>query len=138
MMIEGERIQIFDAFALVNYLLCSAVGNDGKMRGMATPTMKKNCLGHFSNVMHILEPSVVIVQGKTFWQSVKEAFDSVRQETNHVYRARLGPADTFVAVFTHPSAHGQLNWGNNHQTPYLLKTVAPSIKSIRQKLGFEQ
>ncbi len=38
MMIEGERIHIFDAFALVNYLLCSAVSADGRMRGLAART----------------------------------------------------------------------------------------------------
>ena len=134
MMIEGKRIHIFDAFALVNYLLCSAVSTDGKMRGLATRTMMKNCQGHFREVMRILEPSVVIVQGTTFWAWVSAAFDSVTQKTDHVYRARLGRAETSVAVFTHPSAHFPHNWGANDQTPYLVETVAPSIASIRQQL----
>jgi len=134
MMIEGERIHIFDAFALTNYLLCSAVSTDGRMRGSATRTMMENCQGHFREVMRILEPSVVIVRGKTFWAWVSAVFDSVTQETDHVYRARLEPTETFVAVFTHPSAHFPHNWGANEQTPYLLETVAPSIASIRQQL----
>ncbi len=133
MMIEGELIHIFDAFALVNYLLCSAVSTDGKKRGLATRTMTKNCHGHFREVMRILEPSVVIVQGKTFWTWVSAALDSVTQQTDHVYKARLGPTETFVAVFTHPSARFPHNWGANEQTPYLLETVAPSIASIRQQ-----
>ncbi len=134
MMIEGECIHIFDAFALVNYFLCSAVSTDGKMRGLATRTMMKNCQGHFRDVMRILEPSVVVVQGKGSWRWVKAAFGSVRQETDHVYRARLGTTETFVAAFTHPSAHFPYNWGVNDQTPYLLETVAPSIACIRQQL----
>jgi hypothetical protein len=61
MMIDGERIHIFDAFALANYLLCSAVSADGRMRGSATRTMMENCQGHFRQVMRILEASVVVV-----------------------------------------------------------------------------
>ena len=133
-MIDGKRVHIFDAFALVNYLLCSAVATDGGKRGMATRTMKRNCRGHFREVMRVLEPSLVVVQGKTFWVSIREAFDRVSQETEHVFRARLGTAETLVAVFTHPSAHFPYNWGANHQTQYLLGTVAPAIEYIRQQL----
>ena len=135
--IHGKRVHIFDAFALVNYLLCSAVGRDDPMRGKATKVMKKNCLGHFQKVMSILEPTVVVVEGKGFWDSIKRAFDSdsVKRVRNHVYRARLGTSEMLVAVFTHPAAHGGYNWGNNDHTPYLLKTVKPSIKWIRQRIN---
>ena len=77
LLIEGKRVHIFDAFALVNYLLCSAVP-EGTRNGKATPTMMSNCHGHFRMVMNILEPSVIIVQGKGFWEkSIRQSFDSV-------------------------------------------------------------
>ncbi len=136
MTIEGERVHIFDAFSLVDYLLCSAISTDGGMRGLATRTMMKNCKGHFREAMRILDPTVVIVQGKKFWASISVAFDSVRQETEHVYKATLSATETFVAVFTHPSANFPHNWGANDRTPYLLGTVAPSISSIRQQLRY--
>jgi len=128
------RVHIFDAFALVNYLLCSAVGADGSSRGLATPTMLTNCRHHFREAMRILEPSVVVLQGKGFWKWVKGAFDSVTQVTDHTYRVVLGTNRAVVAVFTHPSAHFPNNWGANSKTPYLLGTVAPSIASIRDQL----
>lgn len=133
MMIGGERVHIFNAFALVNYLLCSAVPAAGSKRGKATPTMKRNCQSHFREVMRILDPTVVVVQGKGFWSSVGAAFDAVSQQTDHVYRARLGSAEMSVAVFTHPSAQYPDNWGANDHTPYLIETVKPSIARIRRQ-----
>jgi len=134
MFIDGEWVHLFDAFALVNYLLCSAVANDGKMRGLATPTMMKNCQAHFREAMRILEPSVIVVQGKSFWPWVSGAFDSVRQHADQVYSATLGPTQTFLAVFAHPSSRFPYNWGANDHTPYLLETVVPSIANIREHL----
>lgn len=134
MMVGGKHIHIFDSFALVNYLLCSATSTDGKMRGLATQTMMKNCQGHFRETMCILHPSVVVVQGKTFWTWVRAAFDTVIQETDHVYRAKLGSTETFETVFAHPSSRSPHNWGANNHTPYLLETVAPSIAHIHQQL----
>ncbi len=132
--IEGKRVHIFDAFALVNYLLCSAV-RDGSTKGLSTETMLNNCRGHFRNIMNILEPSVVIVQGKTFWPSISESFDSVSQVSDFVYKAKLGSHESFIAAFSHPSAHYPDNWGSNDHTEYLKNIVAPSIKIIHEHLG---
>ncbi len=135
MTVDHERFHLFDAFALVNYLLCSAVGNDGKTRGLATSTMIKNCQHHFQQALRILEPSVVVVQGRTFWPWIQSAFDSVTHQAHEVHSARLGSLHMFVASFTHPSAPSYpLNWGTNDQTPYLLQTVAPSIAWIRDQI----
>ncbi len=96
--------------------------------------MMKNCQAHFREAIRILEPSVIVVQGKTFWEWVSGAFDSVRQHADQVYCATLRPTQIWVAVFTHPSSRFPHNWGANDQTPYLLETVAPSIASIREQL----
>lgn len=132
--LNGERVHIFDAFGLVDYLLCSAVGTDGSMRGLATKTMMANCQSHFREVLRILEPSVIVIQGKGFWTSIKNAFDSVTQRSDQIYTVRLGATKALAAVFTHPSARFPNNWGANYQTPYLLGTVAPAIAHIRTQL----
>ena len=135
LLIEGKRVHIFDAFALVNYLLCSAVP-EGTRNGKATPTMMSHCRGHFRKVMHILEPSVIIVQGKGFWQkSIRNSFDSVSQVSDFVYKAKLASKESFIAAFSHPSAHFPYNWGINDHTEYLQNTVVPSIKIIHDHLG---
>ncbi len=134
--IDGERVHLFDAFALVNYLLCSAVAEDSRSRGLATPTMKKSCRHHFREALRILEPTVVVVQGKNFWPWVQDAFDSVNRihRSHPVHAARLGSMQALVASFTHPSARYPSNWGMNDRTPYLLEVVAPSLAWIRNRI----
>ena len=41
-----NTFHLFDACALVNYLLCSAVSKDEGRRGKSTPIMRSNCLIH--------------------------------------------------------------------------------------------
>ena len=53
--IDNVRQHIFDSFALVNYLLCSAIPFEGNKKGKSTNEMKKNCKVHFRNVIEILE-----------------------------------------------------------------------------------
>ena len=133
--IDGQCCHLFDAFALVNYLLCSAIRSDGTRRGQATDTMKANCRHHFREALHILEPSVIVVQGEKFWLSgVSSSFDSVSHLTRNVYEARLGSLQILVAAFAHPSAGPPKNWGTNDHTPYLLNVVKPSLEWIRQRV----
>jgi hypothetical protein len=132
--VDGSHCHLFDAFALVNYLLCSAVGNDGTMRGQATETMKANCRGHFREALRILEPSVVVVQGEAFWSScVSGSFDSVTHLAHDIHEARLGASKMYVAAFAHPSAGPPKNWGANDRTPYLLGRVKPSLEWLRRE-----
>ncbi len=52
---NGRPFHIFDGFALVNRLLCSA-GPKGSSEGHPSPTMFGACLDHFTATMRILEP----------------------------------------------------------------------------------
>jgi hypothetical protein len=135
---EGEPCHLFDAFALVNYLLCSAVPFDGTKRGRATQVMKRNCREHFRQALLILEPTVVVVQGVKFWRScVQDAFDGPPERVGSelpVYTARIGPLVTLVVAFTHPSAWHPYHWGAIDPTPYLTQTVEPSLESARERV----
>lgn len=132
--IQGNQVHIFDMFALVNYLLCSAIATDGNKQGLATGTMKRNCKSHFQRVLRILEPTVIIVQGKGFWNAIKKVFDYQSPLSEHVYMANMGSMSSYVAVFSHPSSRHPTNWGSNEKTPYLLQIIAPSVQYIREKL----
>jgi len=129
--IGGEECHLFDAFALVDYLLCSATGLDEKMRGLATSEMVGNCREHFRQVIKILEPQIMIVQSDSFWWAVSAAFDTVDRLSTHSYLGTLAAHRIAIAAFSHPSANYPKNWGTNERTPYLLDTVAPTIQSIR-------
>ena len=130
-----DGFHLFDAFSLVNYMLCSAVSAGEGRRGKSTPIMRRNCLVHFKKVVEILEPTVVIVQGKSYWASVQNAFSNLNKITDTLYTADINQHKVMIAVFTHPSTPDNIhNWGRDAKTPYLIETVVPTIKLIRQEL----
>lgn len=113
---DGRGYHIFDAFALVNYLLCSAVSSAGGTTDMSTRTMHQNCRGHFRQTLEILEPTVVAVQGIGFWPLVKRSLEVVEpiDENGLMYRAQLGRRTFLTAAFSHPSARdARYGWGAN-------------------------
>ena len=131
---DGQRMHLYECFALVNYLLCSAVKAPSR-RGCSTETMKRNCGEHFRHTLEILEPSVVIVQGRGFWTWVRQAFDGLMTRDDVVYGGRIGGQGVQIAAFTHPSATGISNWGANDRTPYLQHVVRPALREIRRRMG---
>ncbi len=134
---EGERLlqaldsHIFDGFALVNYLLCSALQKSRKARGNSSQTMRRNCASHFIRTLEILEPTVVIVQGKGIRQWMTHALQlPKRASTAEIVDIDRRSMD--LINFTHPAAFGKLNWGNL-SSEYLKDTVAPTIKTLLSK-----
>jgi uracil-DNA glycosylase len=134
---NGEKCHIFDAFSLVNYLLCSAVPKGGSTTDKSTPTMRQNCRGHFRQTLEILEPTMVVVQGIGFWSLVRKSFDRVEpiDKVQPLYRSQLGRREFLTAAFSHPSARdSQYGWGANDHTPYLIETVVPTVKRIKEEI----
>jgi hypothetical protein len=126
------RCHIFDAFALINYLLCSAVIKEKERRSKATKVMLSNCRQHFRKAIEILEPNAVVVQSKGYWPWIRKAFDRVDQLTENLFKAKLDNEDVLIAVFAHPSTpDNHHNWGRSADTVYLLDTVAPTLKKVR-------
>jgi hypothetical protein len=82
-----------------------------------------------------LEPTIIAVQGKTIWNPVSQAFDSIEQISDSLFKARMGGQESFLCSFSHPSSHFPLNWGANEHTPYLIGTVMPTVKSILQQFA---
>jgi len=130
--INDSNFHIYDGYALVNYYLCSAV-IAGTTTSRTTTKMRKNCFKHFRKALTILEPTIIIVQGKTIWNPVSKAFDSIDQISDSLYKARLEGQESFLCSFSHPSSHFPLNWGANDHTPYLIETVVPTVKNILQE-----
>ncbi|MBT8478532.1 MAG: hypothetical protein KJO06_06420, partial [Gemmatimonadetes bacterium] len=128
---EGEPIHLFNAFALVNFLLCSAT--DGTTRGRSTRTMRSNCSQHFRAVMEILEPNVIICQGKGFFGAVAKTL-GVGRAVDQVFEFEIGGAGGLGVCLNHPSTprwiHG---WGRLEQ-PYLREVVEPALSEIRSRL----
>lgn len=135
---NGGKCHIFDAFVLVNYLLCSALKEGQGMAGKSSSTMKKNCHDHFQKTIEILEPNVIIIQGKGIWNWIRDTFDNIEpvQRSKIIYQAKLNNISVIVVSFTHPSDRNiKYNWGLNDNTPYLNKTVKPTITKIQKIMG---
>jgi len=134
--LQGERVHLFEAFALVNFLLCSAVegradrtGRREGGKGRSSPTMRRNCAAHFRAAIDILEPTVVVAQGFDVRRWIGRAYGWPRWTREPVERVDVGGRRTLLLSFAHPSASGRYGWwGRSPRSPYLSETVAPAIR----------
>lgn len=147
---DGERLfgkgtaHIFDGFALVNALLCSAVGKppEGTRagKGASSRLMRKNCARHFRRTMEILEPTVIVAEGQGVRSWIggplglgakpASTYDGpARPEI-----ARIAGERVDILTFNHPSAGGQSAWwGNSIESRYLKEVVEPTIARWRNR-----
>lgn len=129
--VNGKPFHLFDGFALVNRLLCSA-GPPETSNGRPTPTMFGNCASHFAATLAILEPTLLVVQGTAVAKRVRAQLAPAREHTPHLYETLVGVQRTLVCTFTHPSAHGARPWGDRLDAPYLTGVVTPTLeKALR-------
>ena len=137
----GERLfigtpdaHLFDGFALVNRLLCSAIGVESG-KGRSSGKMQRNCSRHFVATLKILEPTVLVVQGigVRSWMA-GDGIGLPPSRSALVETAEIGGAEADVLTFVHPSALGSYGcWGNSAQSKYLRETVMPSIREWRSR-----
>lgn len=124
---SGDQFHIFDAFALVNVLLCAA-HRPGSATGQSTDVMKRNCLRHFAATLDVLAPTLVILQGVGVQRWVAPVLGMMEDVTPHLARANLKGSDPLVCLFSHPSARGDLRWGARLDAPYLVEVVEPTLR----------
>ena len=130
--VGGSGVHLFDAFALVNVLLCSAT--DGTTRGQATDTMLTNCSHHFRSVLDILQPTVLICQGKGFFGYVAEALGAPKAKES-IFPFQCGGTDGLGVCLNHPSTP-RWDWGWAHRDqPYLRTRVIPLLNDLRQRMN---
>ena len=150
---EGELLRlphpqpvghVFDGYALVNFLLCSALeeppSNQGSAKGSSSPTMRRNCTEHFLATLEILEPTVIVAQGLAVrdWMGAPLGLDKrVRPQPTERVRpesVRLYGRTVDLITFAHPSAGYPYNfWGNSPDSEYLQQVVAPTIRTWRAR-----
>lgn len=138
---EGEQLlpdtHIFDGFALVNYLLCSALAKPRKKsqkgggNGRSTAKMQRNCMRHLMATLEILDPTVIVVHGKTVcrWMTARKLLFG----DGSTRRMEINGSWTDVLVFTHPSARGKHgSWGQSTESFCLKENIAPTVKEYLQ------
>lgn len=122
---------LFNAFALVNCILCSArKAGDGK-KDYGSHGMRTNCRRHLIETVRILQPNLVIVQGGP---PASVLADLIRLDDKHIGTLRADGIEAVTCVFTHPSAWGVDSWSSPKST-YLKHVVLPNIAAARQMLG---
>ena len=146
--LEDGRVHIFEAFALVNFLLCSAVppgstapsptydaaNFKGAGRGGSTSEMRRNCASHFVKTLEILEPTLVVTQGKGVQSWLRRSFDIRAMGAPPIEALQVNDEWVPMLGLTHPSARFPDNWGSNERTPYLLNVVSPAVAAaLRQR-----
>lgn len=122
----GKPFHIFDGFALVNRLLCSA-GPPTSSQGRPTSTMFRNCSSHFAATMAILQPTLVIAQGRAVAKWVDQLYPRDHPHGAHLHEARTNYGKVLVCTFSHPSARGSARWGDRLDAPYLADVVTPTL-----------
>jgi hypothetical protein len=103
--------------------------------GMSSRTMRSNCLRHLRSTVRILEPTVLVVQGR----GVARALSSIVQDEQAVWpsgelaRAQIEGVPVILCPFAHPSApSANLAWGDKLTRPYLVGTVEPVLLEARR------
>ncbi|MCW3840995.1 hypothetical protein ONA70_12885 [Micromonospora yasonensis] len=125
----GTRVHLFDAYAMANMRLCSAVVS-GTSRSLGNATMSRNCSPHMAATIKVLEPTLCIVQGVPVYTALTALMSRRRQIAPHLEQARIAGIDTLVAAFTHPSAMRKADhWGRLTSAPYLYETVVPTLRT---------
>ena len=124
----NSAVHIFEGFALVNYLLCSAIESSrglgvGGAKGLSSPKMRQNCASHFRQTIEILDATIIIAQGIGVGKWIKKAYKL----------ADRGPIDIIgnakLLTLVHPSARSHC-WGNSLRSEYLRNTVVPAIARL--------
>ena len=139
---EGERLlggHVFDGFALVNYLLCTALkevrGKNSRFsgKGYSSPRMQRNCARHFRRTMEILEPTVIVVHGLALRRWIANALGlPAKGSISEAVKISGKPVALFT--FAHPSAGGRYGWwGATPHKRYLCNTIAPAIREYLRR-----
>jgi hypothetical protein len=125
---NGRPFHLFDGFALVNLLLCSVSTAGALSQGASTRLMRANCGEHFRATLAVLEPTLVVVQGRLAADATKAVLRRTRVLSDHLYASELAGAPVLVAAFSHPSARGEARWGDRLDQPYLTDVVTPTLR----------
>jgi hypothetical protein len=122
---DGSSAHLFEAYAMTNLLLCSAViGTQSK----ATGTMKASCSRHLRATIGVLQPTLVISQGAGLDKTLRATLGVTEWKTPYIATCDLD-GNRFVWVsLKHPSRG---NW-HSLQCWYLRAVVVPAITEGRE------
>jgi hypothetical protein len=108
-------VHVFEAYAMANLLLCSAV------------EMRAACVRHLAATIRILEPTLVISQGESLKKELTRLFaPQWKRGELPLAEGRLDGCRFAWASLHHPSRH----W-HGQDMKYFVETAAPTISRAR-------
>lgn len=123
---DGTNAHLFDAYAMTNLLLCSAVV-PGTNTSLATSTMRKSCSRHLRTTLEILQPTLVISQGKSLEDTLWTTLGVKQVVGANVTACELNGNRFAWVALRHPSRG---NW-QSLRCAYLHDVVVPAITKGR-------
>ena len=131
--VDGDRVHVFDAYAMANVRLCSAV-RPGSTASHGTTTMTRNCLRHLAATVRCLEPNIVVLQGTRIRGSIRPIVTAASTLAPTVERVQVAGVPVLLASFAHPSYPGpRRNW-SWPDWPYFTDVVEPALREARRTL----
>ena len=124
---DGSSAHLFDAYAMTNLLLCSAVDH-GTAKSRATGVMRKSCSRHLRATLEILEPTLVISQGAGLDKTLTGTLGVTHNVTPNVAICDLDGSRFVWVSLRHPSRG---NW-SSLKCDYLHEVVVPAIRRGRE------
>ena len=141
--VDGEYRHLFDAFALINALSCSATAGRTGKNGKSTTVMRRNCVEHLRATVQILQPTVLVVQGNVAQKMLSEAFPDLERMGDE--GGLIPSLGTALAMFAHTTARSDWRRGDREHlqwatldSPYLLDEVAPLLSGLSRHLLQQQ
>ncbi len=127
------RCHVFDCFAMVNATRCSQLKSQGT-DGEGSRTMYRRCARHLSAAIDLLEPTIIVCQGRSEpvspATSVRSAVSVLKQLDSHVYLARRDGRAFVVVELTHPSR----NWVSYKDTRFNTQ-IRPVLEAAQEALA---
>jgi hypothetical protein len=75
-----------------------------------------------------------VLQGEGVQDWIAPALGVMDERSAHLAETQLGGNRVVVCRFSHPSAHGELSWGNSLDAPYLQEVVEPTLRLALKSL----
>lgn len=100
----SDRAHALECYALMNARLCSATSKPRSNASAGVNAMTRNCFEHLRAVIEILEPSLVVIQGKGLWRELEPLLPGEDVGSGIPLRRVELPIPTLVAALSHPRA----------------------------------
>lgn len=121
---------LYDHFAFVNALLCSAITKDGSPKDKSSRAMRYNCKANLHAALEILRPTIVVVQGR----DPEAALGGVlTRDCETLGRIRVGSVDAVACLLSHPSSPSN-GWSTRNFAQWQ-NVVQPTLAEARRRAG---